>query len=287
LLYRNQLFTNDTEGTMGKEATKKSPKKNQKAAESSSSSAELTARIDQLEKMLIHTRKKRIGQSIAVWSCTLVIVAVCAWFLLTFTNLINDYDTKLLVKELQKNSNIVLDSDELKNMLIDAKQTFSPAYMKALKEELSNDAPALRTEAEAELKKLKKLIVEKIKDKFIAQIDKDFRKVEKDLLKRYPDLDSSQLNEAYEKAAVLFTEKLTVSLNNNVDMAINKLSGLDETFRQFKKDSAYKALNTKSIKEVESLLVESMLELWIYKLNPEKGAKLAEVKAKKLAKGNK
>ena len=287
MLYRNQLFTNDTEGTMGKEATKKSPKKNQKAAESSSSSAELTARIDQLEKMLIHTRKKRIGQSIAVWSCTLVIVAVCAWFLLTFTNLINDYDTKLLVKELQKNSNIVLDSDELKNMLIDAKQTFSPAYMKALKEELSNDAPALRTEAEAELKKLKKLIVEKIKDKFIAQIDKDFRKVEKDLLKRYPDLDSSQLNEAYEKAAVLFTEKLTVSLNNNVDMAINKLSGLDETFRQFKKDSAYKALNTKSIKEVESLLVESMLELWIYKLNPEKGAKLAEVKAKKLAKGNK
>jgi len=272
---------------MGKEATKKSPKKNQKTAESSSSSAELTARIDQLEKMLIHTRKKRIGQSIVIWSCTLVIVAVCAWFLLTFTNLINNYDTKLLAKELQKNSNIVLDSDEFNDMLMDAKKTFSPAYMKALKEELSNDAPALRVEVEAELKKSKKLIVEKIKAKFIAQIDKDFRKVEKDLLKRYPDLDSSQLNEAYEKAAVLFTDKLTVSLNNHVDIAINKLSGLDETFRQFKKDSTYKVLNKKSVKEVESLLVESMLELWIYELNPAKGAKLVEVEAKKIAKGNK
>ena len=75
---------------MGKDVTKNSPKKNQQAAESSSLSAELSARIDQLEKMLIHTRKKRIGQSIVIWSCTLVIVAVCAWFLLTFTNLINN-----------------------------------------------------------------------------------------------------------------------------------------------------------------------------------------------------
>jgi len=275
------------EGTMGKDVTKNSPAKNQTAAKSSSLSAELTARIDQLEKMLIHTKKKRIGQSIVIWSCTAVIVAVCAWFLTTFNNLVQDYDTKLLAQELQKNSGIVLDSPEFKAMILEARNIFIPAYKQALSEELNTNGHDLKLKAEAELSTLKTLIVKKVKDNFIAQIHKDFKKVEKDLLKRYPDLNADKLDKAYEKASVLFAEKLTVSLNHFVDKAINKLAGLDETFRQFKKGSSYKKLNRKSMKEVESLLVESMLELWIYELNPEKGAMLAEVKGKKIAKRNK
>ncbi|MCK4982299.1 MAG: hypothetical protein KAS17_05220, partial [Victivallaceae bacterium] len=99
---------------------------------------------------------------------------------------------------------------------------------------------------------------------FVAQIRKDFSKIEKDLLKRYPDLNSEKLNAAYNKAASLFAEKLSISLNHFVTQATNKLSGLDETFRQFKKENVYKELSKKSTKEVESLLMESMLELWIY-----------------------
>lgn len=272
---------------MGKDVTKNSPKKNQKVAESSSLSAELTARIDQLEKMLIHTKQKRVGQSIVIWSCTLVIITVCAWFLMTFNSLVRDYDTKLLAQELQKNSGIVIESPEFQAMLLDMKKIFLPAYQKAMKAELNSNAPELRAKAEAELAKLKILVVKKIKHNFVTQINKDFKKIEKDLLKRYPDLNSEKLNEAYEKASVIFAEKLTTSLNNFVNLAINKLAGLDETFRQFKKGSAYKALNKKSVKEVESLLVESMLELWIYELNPAKGSKLVEVEVKKLVKGKK
>ena len=273
------------EGTMGKDAAKKSPEKNQKAAESSS--AELTARIDQLEKMLIHTRKKRIGQSIVVWCCTIAIITVCAWFLMTFNNLVSNYDTELLAQELQKNSHVVLESDAFQSMLMDTKKIFLPAYQEALQKELKASAPTLRAKAEKELNDLKKLVVKRIKAKFIAQVGKDFKKIEKDLLKRYPDLNSDKLNESYEKATEIFAEKLSVSLNHFVDLAINKLSGLDETFRQFKTDPSYVKLNRKSIQEVENLLVESMLELWIYELNPAKGEKLVEAKAKKLAKRNK
>jgi len=273
------------EARMGKQVTKDSPKKNQSAAKSSS--AELTARIEQLEQMLIHTRKKRIGQSIVVWSCTAVIIAVCAWFLMTFNNLFQNYDTELLVTELQKNSGMVLESAEFQAMILDAKKTFLPAYQKALKEELSADAPILREKAEAELNSLKELVVGKIKRSFVEQMSKDFKKVEKKLLKRYPDLNADKLNDAYEKASVLFAEKITVSLNGFVGQAIDKLAGLDETFRQFKKGNAYKELNKKSAQEVENLLVESMLELWIYELNPAKGTMLVEAKPQELAKRNK
>ena len=256
---------------MGKDVTKNSPGKNQKAAESSS--AEFTARIEQLEKMLIHTKKKRIGQSIVVWCCTAVIIAVCAWFLMTFNNLIRNYDTRLLVQELQKNSGIVIQSPEFQAMMMDTKKIFLPAYEKALRTKLNSQTPELRTKAEAELSNLKELIVKKIQHNFVAQIRKDFSKIEKDLLKRYPDLNSEKLNAAYNKAASLFAEKLSISLNHFVTQATNKLSGLDETFRQFKKENVYKELSKKSTKEVESLLMESMLELWIYELNPEKAKK--------------
>ncbi len=272
---------------MGKDVTKNSPKKNQQAAESSSLSAELSARIDQLEKMLINTRKKRIGQSIVIWSCTVVIIAICAWFLMTFNSLIRNYDTKLLAQELQKSSGIIVESPEFQSMLLDTRKIFFPAYRDALKDELNSNSTELLTKTEAELAGLKALVVKKIKQSFVAQVNKDFKKVEKDLLKRYPDLNSEKLNESYEKASVLFAEKLTVSLNNFVNQAIDKLAGLDETFRQFKKGDSYKALNKKSVQEVENLLVESMLELWIYELNPEKGAKLVEAEIQKSAKRKK
>ena len=272
---------------MGKDVSKNSPKKNQQAAETSSSNAELIARIDQLEKMLIHTREKRIGQSIVIWSCTAIIIAVCAWFLMTFYNLYSTYDKKLLLKELQKNSGIIIESPEFQSMLLDARKIFLPAYKKALADELSAQAPELSAKAEKELNHLKELLVKRIKRAFIEEMHKDFKKVEKDLLKRYPDLNADKLNEAYEKASVLFAEKLTISLNNYVNQAINKLTELDETFRQFKKGDAYKALNKKSVQEVENLLVESMLELWIYELNPDKGEKLVELEVKKSAKRKK
>jgi len=270
---------------MGKDVTKNSPKKDQKAAESSP--AEFTARIEQLEKMLIHTKQKRIGQSIVVWCCTAVIIAVCVWFLMTFNSLVRNYDTTLLVKELQKNSEIILQAPEFQAMMLDTQKIFLPAYEKALRTKLNSQAPELRAKAETELNNLKELAVKKIKKNFVAQIRKDFSKIEKDLLKRYPDLNAAKLNDAYDKAASLFAEKLSVSLNQLVIQATNKLTGLDETFRQFKKENVYKELSKKSIKEVESLLVESMLELWIYELNPEKGEKIVEAKSNKLAKRNK
>lgn len=271
---------------MGKDVKKKSPEQEQEAAKSSSD--ELAVRIEQLERMLIHTKKKRIRQSVVIWTCTAVIVAVCAWFLISFSNLVQNYDTKLLAQELQKNSSIVIESPEFQAMMMDVKELFVPAYQKALKTKLNADASELRTKAEAELNSLKRLLLEKMKKSFEAQIKKDFQKVEKDLLKRYPDLDASQLNEAYKEASTLFAGKIAVSLDHFVKLAENKLAGLDETFRQFKNENVYKELNKKSIREVESLLVESMLELWIYELNPEKGEKLVEsaqlelVKAAKL-----
>jgi hypothetical protein len=95
------------------------------------------------------------------------------------------------------------------------------------------------------------------------------------------------MNEVYKKASEIFVEKLSVSLNRFTKEAINKLAGLDETFRQFKNEPAYKDLNKKSAQEVESLLLESLLELWIYELNPEKGGKPAEAQGGKLAKRSK
>ena len=283
---RNRLLsTNETEGTMGKAVTKDSSNTSAKTAKSSSD--ELIARIDQLEKMLIHTKKKRICQSIVVWVCAVIIISVCAWFLISFNNLIRNYDAKLLMQELQNNSGIVVESPQFHAMMLDMKKIFVPAYKKALRAKLKADTPKLQAKAEVELHNLKKLMVRKVQDNFVEQVHKDFHKVEQDLLKRYPDLDSGQLDEAYKKASALFVDKLSGSMNQSVKLAVNKLAGLDETFRQFKKEKVYTDLKKKSIEEVESLLLESILELWIYELNPAKGEKLADAAIRKPVKRNK
>lgn len=267
---------------MGKDVSKNSPGKNQEAA-----NAELTARIDQLEKMLIHTKQKRVAQSIVVWTCTVILVAVCAWFLISFSRLVTNYDTKQLLQELRSNSDIITNSDQFRGVIMDMQDIFVPAYKEALKAELDAKAPELQTSAESEMAELKKRFIKKLQESFVKEIHKDFEKVEKDLLARYPDMNADQMEEVYKKASEIFVDKITVSLNHFVKETQNKLAGLDETFRQFKNDPGYKDLSKKSVQEVENLLVESLLELWIYELNPEKGAKPVEVQARKLAKRNK
>lgn len=267
---------------MGKDISKNSPGKSQEAAKD-----ELIARIDQLEKMLIHTKQKRIAQSIVVWTCTVILLAVCAWFLISFSRLIANYDTGQLARGLRANSDIIIKSPQFQGVIMDLQDVFMPAYKKALKAELEAKAPALQAAADNELTELKKLFLKKLQDSFIKEIHKDFEKVEKDLLARYPDMNADQMDEVYKKASELFVDKLTASLEYFVKEARDKLTGLDETFRQFKKDDTYQDLNKKSVSEVENLLIESLLELWIYELNPEKGAKPVEVEGGKLAKRNK
>ncbi|MFA6714741.1 MAG: hypothetical protein WCS27_05155 [Victivallaceae bacterium] len=267
---------------MGKDVSTNSPGKSQEAAQD-----ELIARIDQLEKMLIHTKQKRVAQSIVVWTCTAIMVAVCAWFLISFSQLVANYDTGQLVQGLRSNSDIIIKSPQFRGVVMDMQDIFVPAYKKALQSELNAKAPNLQAAADNELADLKKLFVKKLQDTFISEIHKDFEKVEKDLLARYPDLNADKMNEVYKKASEIFVEKLSVSLNRFTKEAINKLAGLDETFRQFKNEPAYKDLNKKSAQEVESLLLESLLELWIYELNPEKGGKPAEAQGGKLAKRSK
>ncbi|MDD5598329.1 MAG: hypothetical protein PHV82_10325 [Victivallaceae bacterium] len=267
---------------MGKDVSKNSPGKSQEAAQN-----ELIARIDQLEKMLIHTKQKRVAQSIVVWTCTAIIIAVCAWFLISFSQLVANYDTGQLVQGLRTNSDIIIKSPQFRGVVMDMQDIFVPAYKEALLTELNAKGTNLQAAADNELSELKKLFVKKLQDGFISEIHKDFEKVEKDLLARYPDLNADKMDEVYTKASEMFVEKISVSLNRFVKEAVNKLAGLDETFRQFKNEQAYKDLNKKSVQEVESLLLESLLELWIYELNPEKGGKPVEAQGGKLAKRNK
>ncbi|MDD5698209.1 MAG: hypothetical protein PHH77_06285 [Victivallaceae bacterium] len=270
---------------MGKKVMKNSPVGNRETA--TSSPDEFAARIEQLEKLLIHTRQKRVRQSVVVWSCTVILIAVCAWFLVSFHRLIRNYDTKLLTQELQGNAGIIIQSPQFEAVILDMKKIFLPAFEKALKSELSADTPKLQAEAEAELRTIREFILTNIQQDFINQIRRDLVKIEQDLLKRYPDLNAAQLEDAYKKASELFADKLTASLNRSVTLAVNKLAGLDETFRQFKNDRRYQELSRKSVPEVETLLLESALELWIYDLNPAKGQEPIRPEIKKPAKRNK
>ena len=62
------------------------------------------------------------------------------------------------------------------------------------------------------------------------------------------------------------------SLEQRLDTALDDITKLNESFEKLKDTEEYKKLDPKMIGEIENHLIESLLELAIYHINPKRGA---------------
>ncbi|MEG2076654.1 MAG: hypothetical protein RRY34_09140 [Victivallaceae bacterium] len=79
-----------------------------------------------------------------------------------------------------------------------------------------------------------------------------------------------------------FIEELTAILESQLKGAIESLGALDAQIQDFKNCNEYVEVAQLGGDEVQNLLLETMLELCIYELDPVKGAAPAEVAAVKV-----
>jgi hypothetical protein len=165
----------------------------------------------------------------------------------------------------------VSETSEFKKLQATAEKKALPVFMKEFKKQFKAEFPKFQKQGVQAAGNLEVYLVNDVKQKLLGELSGAIHKMEKDVLKKYPDLDTEKMEIALKDVESHFVENMTESLNQRVDKVKKELDDLYNSFDQFKGDPEYKKLSPEHVPEVESKLIETALELCIYQVNPKKG----------------
>ena len=239
--------------------------------------AEMLSRLDAIEKDIAEMagmRKKQLWINIGGAITVLVVLAAFVGNLFDFAR---TYDTNELLAGLQTQGEEIINSPQTQETLRQMQAEFVPLYRESLIKEFNRRGPEIRKNALLAAGNLEKYLRNDARVKVEKELTLAFANMEKELLKRYPGLDltAKQIETVFNHGQTKFLEECTRHVQNRVNSTLQELAVLQAKFNQFKDDPEYRAIKNEAPEEIQSRLIEAMLELWIFNLNPSKGNRVA------------
>ncbi|MCP3967678.1 MAG: hypothetical protein GY750_20670 [Lentisphaerae bacterium] len=224
--------------------------------------------IEEMVKKMDGIRKRQFFVTILG---ILVMLLVMAVFVISLTSFVQNYNAQQLLTEVKNNSHIITEGPELKRMLDNVKKTFLPAYKKELAIAFQAEMPKLQAQLSQTTKELELYLQNDLREKLLSRMEAALKKIEAEAIKKHPELNSVTLHDAFAEVNKHFIENVTEVLNKRIGAAKQHLAMLNQSFKAYKDTPEYKSLKGTDMDVIESNLVETLLELWIYHINPIKG----------------
>jgi len=232
--------------------------------------------LGEIEISLEHIDKTRKKQFAATAAGIVIILLIMAFFFASLTSFVRGYDSKMLLHELSNNASIITESNELTEVAKSFREIFLPAYKKELSAALESEMPKIKQKMHDSATELGTFIKTDIRQRLTKRLTKAMKKIEQNIIAKHPNISPEELHQAFTEANNHFVKAVTEVIEKRLKLAHTKLALLNENFKQYKSTPEYAALKGMDSDAVENKLVETFLELWIYHLNPQKGAQPVE-----------
>lgn len=232
----------------------------------------LEEKLEAIEKTVTQIDVIRKRQFLITLCGILLILLVMAAFVTSLTDFARNYNATMLMDELSNNSSIITQSPELHQLGKDFQEIFVPAYKNELIAALETEMPKLRKEVFQSADELQNFLLNDIKNKLLEHMTRALEKIEKKIMEKHANISPEMLEKAFKEVNAHFIEQITSILEKRLKVAKEKLTLLDQSFNDYKNTPEYATVKNLPAGEVENKLIETFLELWIYQLNPEKGA---------------
>lgn len=228
--------------------------------------ASITADLEEMRKI-----RKRQGRYAIIG--VLATLAILISFMINLAEFGNSFRVQDLLTQISANSEIVTNSREVQKVVDSAKKVFVPAYKKELIKQLQSEAPQIESTAITAVNDFRKFMMTDIRRKMVQRMDKALRQVEKDIIQHYSksELSSDELEKMFQDVNAHFADEFTARLEKRLDVAIKKLAVLNDEVKGFENTPEYKKIKPEDLGLIENRMIEDMLRLWIYHLNPDKG----------------
>ncbi len=224
-------------------------------------------------------RSKKQRNLVSVVGLLLIILAI-AFFIMNVTNFAkelshdSDYHKELLTT-LGKDLREVKDTNpHLKGMLVDLKSEIIPYLSDKIVERFKEEVPQFKSKGGDFVKDMEQYLENDVKSKLVKSLAKSLVDVEGVLKEKYPDISPDDIEKVLNSARATFVIEITNIIETRIDSIRLELDGLKESVSKFKDCDEYKELdhtNPNTMDYVKLQMVESMLELVIYQINPHKG----------------
>ncbi len=233
---------------------------------------ELTAKLQQIQNDIEDIQKRRKQQAYASTLGVLVIVALIAIFVYQLKSVASAVDPNTVVRCMADNAGIITHSPEVDAVAADLKNVFFPTLKENLVTQFKAHLPDYQNELVAAGNGLKDYAFAGIKGRTQAVVAEILPPLEKRIKARYPDMTDAQLHDLLKVFGAELFDAFVDREQKRVAEISDHLATLNDTVNSYKKLDDYKTISEMDRGMVENMLVESMLELWICHLNPEKAA---------------
>ncbi|MEA2013660.1 MAG: hypothetical protein U9O87_11400 [Verrucomicrobiota bacterium] len=228
---------------------------------------ELKTQVQQIESL----RKKQA--SVARWGLLIILV-----FIIIFVGrgykLAKNYDREILLKEILADSREAV-KPEVQKFVADLKEQVLPYAKKQLAEGIQNEIPVFKEDLEGISDRLIKHTEDVMIKNLIGKIATELESGDAELKKAYSEfIDSDEFERQVKASTPYFKEKVTDMIEEKMAGLSSSVTVLQESLNKLQgtEDFSEKELSA----EAESGLIEALLEVAIYSLNPAKGKELVK-----------
>lgn len=231
--------------------------------------------LDRILKKSAELDVYRRRQGLLACLGVVLILAVLVLFLHNLVCFGKSFDSrKLAEKTVAVAMHDLAQDHELMAMKEDFRQVFIPALKNEFETQLKEGLPKMQEAVETERIRLSDHLQNSTRERILLRLQKSFAATESRLVAKYGASapSSADLEKALKQTEDNLLSDTEKQLKARLEKALKSLSALNNAFLAFKQQPEYDGYAALSQKELEARILESFLELWIYHINPERGA---------------
>jgi len=236
---------------------------------------ELLASVSRLEADLQEIEKARKQQALIVRvGVLLILIAILlfAWNMWNFSkSLMKSENLDQLGQRFSRDMQDLARDPEVRRIEENLMKQVIPDTTNQIIERFKKDIPNFRKKGEKVLANLQVYVQGYLKEELEKALAESVVQLEKELHTSYPKISVDKLEKVMKSAEATFIEQITNAVEKRIEMVYEDLDKMEKTLDKFSSLDDMKALSKKSQDEVKLGLIEALLELGIYEINPVKG----------------
>ena len=236
---------------------------------------DLLACVSRLEADLQEIEKARKQQSLIVRVGVLLIlfaILLFAWNIWNFSkSLMKSENLDQLGQKFSRDLQDLAKDPEVRKMQENLVKQVIPDITNQIIERFKKDIPNFRKKGEKVLANLQVYVQGYLKAELEKALAESVVKLEAELHATYPKISAEKLEKVIKSAETTFIEQVTNALEKRIEMIYEDLDKAEKTIDKFSSLDDMKKLSKQSPDEIKLGLIESLLELGIYEINPVRG----------------
>lgn len=240
---------------------------------------DLLKRLERIEEIQSRIARLRGMKTTVAGIGLILVLCTIALFVFNIINYVRTYDSKSLGTEFEKSFSYLAETKEARDLLSEIQRTCIPAFQQEITKRFQADEQKFKDELLGAADDVGRHLEGPVKERVLGALADSLKKLEEDILKRHDGFSTAQIQRIIEEGERHFVASFTERLEKRLDDVGADLEALNAGIQHLTDDPEYKSLDPKLAGEYESRLVEHLLELVIYNLNPQRGEQPAVARA--------